>query len=196
MNALMFFWEVNVFYVSLGRNVLLSSLLLRVLWLMSVRHFKRISALHLLLQSCSCFSKNRGGQTDSGVPPQLLQFITTVVMKADISGNLHISQWLQTLWFVPKEQEPPSTAGLPIWVIKAVSCGSWVPLCFKQNCGSSIKWLRPPENVEGVSSARRVLVILKIHWSSSLNICCDHSLGILTVSVNFKSFLILQKLLA
>lgn len=93
MNALMFFWVVNVFYLSLGRNVLFSSLLLRVLWLMSVRYFKRISALHLLLQSCSCFSKNRSSKTDSGVPSQLLQFITTVVRKADICGNLHIPQF-------------------------------------------------------------------------------------------------------
>lgn len=87
MKALMFFWVVNVFYLSLGRNVLFSSLLLRVLWLMSARCFKRISALHLLLQSCSCFSKNRSSKTDSGVPSQLLQFIMTVVMRADIKSS-------------------------------------------------------------------------------------------------------------
>lgn len=146
MNALMFFWVVNVFYLSLGRNVLFSSLLLRALWLMSVRYFKRISALHLLLQSCSCFSKNRSSKTDGGVPSQLLQFITTVVRKADICGNLHIPQFpfacvatntmtCPILW----EQEPPSTAGLPIWMIKTMSCGTWVALHFKQSCGSSIK---------------------------------------------------------
>lgn len=100
---------------------------------MSVIYFKRISALHLLLQSCSCFSKNRSSKTESGVPFQLLQFITTVVMKADISGNLHISQFPFTCvatntiaCTTPQEQEPPSAAGLPIWVIKTMSCGTWV----------------------------------------------------------------------
>lgn len=146
MNALMFLWVVNIFYLSLGRNVLFSSLLLRVLWLMSVRYSKRISALHLLLQSCSCFSKNRSSKTDSGVPSQLLQFITTVVMKADISGNLHVSEFPFTCvatntvtCATPWEQEPPSTAELPIWMIKTMSCGTWVPVHFKQCCGSGIK---------------------------------------------------------
>lgn len=145
---------------------------------MSVIYFKRISALHLLLQSCSCFSKNRSSKTESGVPFQLLQFITTVVMKADISGNLHISQFPFTCvatntiaCTTPREQEPPSAAGLPIWVIKTMSCGTWVSLHFKQCCGSTIKSLRPPENVEGMSCARCVLVTLKIYWNSSLNIC-------------------------
>lgn len=144
MNALMFFWVVNVFYLSLGRNVLLSSLLLRVLWLMSARCFKRISALHLLLQSCSCFSKNRNSKTDSGVPSQLLQFITTVVMKVDI--NLHISQFLFTCGaantvtcIAPWEQAPPSIAGLPIWMIKTMRCRIWVPLHVRQCCESSMK---------------------------------------------------------
>lgn len=170
----MFFWIVNVFYLSLGRNVLFSLLLLWVLWLMSVSYFKRISALHLLLQSCSCFSKNRSSKTESGVPSQLLQFITTVVMKADINGNLHISQFPFTcvatntvVYVTPWEQEPPSAAGLPIWMIETMSCGTWVPLHFKQCCGSSIKSQRPPENVEGMSCARHVLVILKMYWNSS-----------------------------
>lgn len=146
MNALMFLWVVNVFYLSPRRNVLFSSLLLRVLWLMSARHFKRISALHLLLQSCSCFSKNRSSKTDSGVPSQLLQFITTVVTKADINGNFHISEFPFTYvatnavtCTTPWEQEPPSAAELLIWMVKTMSCGTWVPLRFKQCCGSGIK---------------------------------------------------------
>lgn len=92
MNALMFLWVVNVFCLSPGRNVLYSLLLLRVVWLMSSRYFKRISALHPILQSCSCFSNNRSSKTDSEVASLLLQCITSIVVKADINRNLHISQ--------------------------------------------------------------------------------------------------------
>lgn len=101
---------------------------------------------HLLLQSCSCFSKNRSSKTDSGVPSQLLQFITTVVTKADINGNFHISEFPFTYvatnavtCTTPWEQEPPSAAELLIWMVKTMSCGTWVPLRFKQCSGSGIK---------------------------------------------------------
>lgn len=186
MNALMFSWMVNVFYLSLERNVLL----LRVLWLMSVRYFKRISALHLLLQSCSCFSKNRSSKTDSGVPSQLLQFITAVVRNADINGNLHISQFpftcvaTNTVTFsTPWEQESPSTAGLPVWMIEKLWAVGLGCLYISSRVVGATQNNRPPENVEGVSSAGRVLVIFKIHWNSSLNICCSHSLCILALLI-------------
>lgn len=47
------------------------------------------------------------------------------------------------------------------------------------------------QDVEDVSSERCVLVILKLHWNYSLNICSGYSLCILTEFVNFKSFLII-----
>lgn len=93
MNALMFLWVVSVFYLSPGRNVLCSLLLQQVVWLTSWRYFKRISAPHPILQACSCFSNNRNSKTDSGVASQHLQFITSIVVRADKSCGLHISQF-------------------------------------------------------------------------------------------------------
>lgn len=88
MNALMFLWVVNVFYLSPGRNVLAPSA-------SSLTHELEVLQKNFSTPSRSSdlqfLSNNSSSRTDSGIASQLLQFITSIVMKADISRNLHVS---------------------------------------------------------------------------------------------------------
>lgn len=88
MNALMFLWVVNVFYLSPGRNVLAPSA-------SSLTHELEVLQKNFSTPSHSSdlqfLSNNSSSRTDSGIASQLLQFITSIVMKADISRNLHVS---------------------------------------------------------------------------------------------------------
>lgn len=192
----MFLWVVNVFYLSAGRNVLYSLLLLRVVWLMSSRYFKRISALHPILQSCSCFSNNRNSSTDSGVAPWLLQFMTSIAMKADIHHSLHISQ--STFAYVAT-----NTVSLILLLGSTNHCiqlrfqFGWSELeavwlwCL---CVQALSWEQHKlvlGDLQGMSSERCVLVRLRTYWNYSFNIYSEHSFCILTEFVDLKSFLII-----